>query len=128
MTRALRLPGRSPASPFGLLLALVALAVQLAAVGVVPFAGAPAAGVDRLLAVSICHGDSGTPAGHHAPACTVCPICQAIAHAGVLLASPAFGFVAPAMVAMRAFALPPARAPPGRPTTAASARGPPLPL
>jgi len=122
-----------PAGLSGLLLALVALVMQIAAASVVPFAG-PAASVDRLLAASICHSDGGatdsggTPARRHAPDCAVCPLCQAIAHAGALLGAPMLVIAAPALLAARLFALPPSRAPPGRAASAASARGPPVPL
>jgi Protein of unknown function (DUF2946) len=113
----------------GLLLALVALAMQVAATSVMPSAGLSVS-VDRLVAASICHSDAadhgGTPAPHHAPDCAVCPLCQAIAHAGALLASPMVGFAAPALfVAKNLFARPPARAPPGHTAFATSARGPP---
>jgi len=123
-----------PAGLSGLLLTLFALAMQLSAASIVPFAGLPAVGLDRLVAASICHGDGaatdhgGTPTQHHAPDCAVCPLCQAIAHAGALLAVPAVGFATPVLLLARAFALPPARAPPGRTATATSARGPPATL
>jgi hypothetical protein len=118
-----------PVRELGLLLALVALAIQLAAASVVPFAALSTASVDRLAAASICHDDQGhQPSPHHAPACAVCPLCQAIAHAGALLASPGTVLVAPILAAFRAFALPPARAPPAVATFATSARGPPVPL
>ena len=123
-------PRRQPIGFIGLLLVSVALAMQLAATGVVPFATL-AAGVDRLVAASICHADSaaddpgGAPVHRHVPECAVCPLCQVIAHAGVLLAAPGFGFAAPALLAFRSFAMPPARAPPGRAASATSARGPP---
>jgi hypothetical protein len=124
MHLALPGPRRLPAGLSGLLLALFALAMQLAASAV------PIPGVDGLPAVPICHSggatnDGGAPARHHMPDCAVCPLCQAIGHAGVLLAAPLFGFVAPVVLAVRSFTLPPARAPPRRAVTAASARGPP---
>ncbi len=121
---------RRPIGLSGLLLALVALALQMAAIAIVPYASV-AAGVDRLVAASICHSDSaagdqgGAPAHHHMPDCAVCPLCQAIAHAGVALAAPWAGFAAPVLLAVRPYAMPPPRAPPGRALTAASARGPP---
>jgi hypothetical protein len=114
----------------GVLLALVALAMQLAAASVVPFAPA-AAGLDRLVAASICHGDGAAwdhgnaPAPHHAPDCAVCPVCQVVAHAGPILATPLAVFAAPALFALRADSLPPSRAPPGAAISAHSARGPP---
>jgi hypothetical protein len=131
MFLALPRPTRLPAGLSGLLLAVAALVMQLAAASVVPFA-APT--IDRLVAVSICHGDGGAtgssdrPAHHHAPDCAVCPLCQAIAHAGVLLAAPTLAFAAPVALIAHAFVLPPARAPPGRAASAASARGPPATL
>ena len=132
MITALPRPRRLPAGLFGLLFAVFALTLQLAAASVVPFASVPAGGVDRLIAASICHGaagdDGGAPAPHHAPDCAVCPLCQAIAHAGVLLAAPVMLLTAPVLLAPRAFALPPARAPPGGGSFATSARGPPTTL
>jgi Protein of unknown function (DUF2946) len=126
LSRRMRATGLS-----GLLLALVALAMQIAAASVVPFA-APAASVDRLVAASICHTDTtdhgGAPVRQHAPDCAVCPFCHAIAHAGVLLASPMAAFIGPAVLVARAFAWPASRAPPGRAGSAASARGPPATL
>jgi hypothetical protein len=131
MNSALSPPRHLPAGLNGLLLALVALAMQLAAFGIVPFSGA-GAGVDRLLATSICHSEAadrgGVPAPHHAPACVVCPLCQAIAHGGAILASPMAAFVAPVLVVTRAFAQPPARAPPSLAASPATARGPPATL
>jgi hypothetical protein len=133
MIAAQPLPRRLPAGTLGLLLAVFALALQLAAASVVPWSGLPAAGVDRLIAGSLCHtaagDDGGTPAApHHAPDCAVCPLCHAIAHAGALLAAPAVLLAAPALLVARAFRLPPPRAPPGGARFAASARGPPVPL
>lgn len=128
MTRALSRPRHPPTGLNGLFLALVALAMQLAVFGIVPATGV-GVGVDRLLATSICHADAAdhgnAPAPHHAPDCAVCPLCQAIAHAGVILASPMAAFVAPVLFVTRAFALPPARAPPSVAASATSARGPP---
>lgn len=131
MSRALSQPRHLPAGLNGLLLALVALAMQLAAFGIVPLSGARA-GLDRLLATSICHTEAadhgGAPAPHHAPDCAVCPLCQAIAHAGAILASPMAVFAAPVPVVVRAFAQPPARAPPSLAASPATARGPPATL
>jgi len=118
----------------GLLVALFALAMQLSAASTVPFAGLPATGLDKFVAASICHSGAaaddhgGPPAQHHAPDCAVCPLCQAIAHAGVLLAAPLSGFAVPLTLVARTFELLPARAPPGRRATATSARGPPATL
>jgi hypothetical protein len=112
----------------GMLLAIVALALQLAAASVAPWA--PAGGIDRLVAGSICHaagaGDQGgAPARHHAPDCAICPLCQAIAHAGVLLGPGFAALPAPIVAAARLALLPPARAPPLRRVAAAAPRGPP---
>jgi hypothetical protein len=129
---SLALPERTRLSLTGLLLAVVALTMQLAAASVVPFAS-PILGVDRLLAASICHADDaadhgGAPARHHAPDCAVCPLCQAISHAGALLVAPAAGFAVPMLLVARVFVLPLSHAPPGRAASAASARGPPATL
>jgi hypothetical protein len=114
------------------LFAVVALAVQLAAASVVPWAGIAQAGFDRLLAASICHdaaggGDQGGQRDkHRPPACPVCPLCQAVAHAGMLLGPAGYGVHAPSVAVLRMATLPPARAPPARFAAAASARGPPV--
>lgn len=119
---------RLPAGLPGLLLVVFALAMQLAVVSVVP-SGDAVMGIDRLVAASICHSggtdQGGTPAHRHAPDCAVCPLCQAIAHAGVLLAAPPVWFAGPAVFVAHAYALPPARAPPPRRIAATTARGPP---
>ncbi len=124
MNRALPQRDRVPAGSWGLTLALVALLMQLVAASVVPFA-IPTAGFDRLAAASICHRDGGKPAPNHRSDCAVCPLCQAIAHAGVLLGAPVAGFAAPVLLAMRVFAMPAFRAMPAPTTFASSARGPP---
>ncbi len=113
------------------LVALVALAVQLAAASVVPMDRLPELRFDRLLAASICHGDvGGTDQGradHHQPAaCAICGLCQAIAHAGVLLGPPDHVMVAPSAAAILVAAQSLARVPPSRDAAAAYARGPPM--
>jgi hypothetical protein len=129
MTNALFQLNRRPAG-IGLLLAVVALAMQLAAGSLVPRASISDS-VDQLIASAICHADSdiptpnNAPAQHHAPDCAVCPICQAMAQAPMLLSAPMAVLLAPVLRMAASFILPPARAPPGRPATAASARGPP---
>ncbi len=132
MTVARAMSLRDVARLPGLLLVVVALAVQLAAASVVlPVGAARAEGFDRLLAASICHDDAGaagqggTPAHHHAPDCALCPLCQAIAHAGVLLGPPVFAWARLAVSVARIVVLPPARAPPARFALATFARGPP---
>jgi hypothetical protein len=113
------------------LLAIVALAVQVAAASVVPWGNLPGAGIDRLVAASICHsdgdgiGDGRAPASHHGPDCAACPLCQAVSHAGVVLGAQAFALTAPAAATAPVAHLPPARAPPARFAGTASARGPP---
>ena len=112
----------------GRLLALLALAVQLAAASVVlPQAAGEAAALDRLVAASICHGTPTAPHYHHAPA-PVCPLLQAVAQAGALLAATPPLLAAPAVAVMRISLPPPARAPPPRAIVAAYPRGPPLPV
>ncbi len=108
----------------GLLLALVALAVQLAAASIVLPDAAPAATVDRLVAASICHPGK-TPQHRPPPACAVCPLCQAVAQSGMLLAPPMVALAAPAASVWRPALPPPARAPPGRVLVSAYPRGPP---
>ena len=109
-------------------LALLALAVQLAAASIVlPAAAQATASVDTLVAASICRGapaPDGAPQ-HHRPACTICPLCQAVAQAGVLLNPPLFALAAPAVQSLRAALPPPARAPPARVLASFHPRGPP---
>ncbi len=134
MRRAFAPRGRSWYGLAGRWLAAVAIAVQLAAASVVVLPSAPVHALDGLIAASICDGAEGAANGgqgshhHHAPDCALCPLCQAIAHAGVLLAPPAFAFAAPIHVTLRMALLPPARAPPAREVGAPYPRGPPLPV
>jgi hypothetical protein len=111
-------------------LAALALVAQLAAASVVAMPTTPAVALDGLIAASLCTGAhdaaGGAPAHHHAPDCTLCPLCQAIAHAGVLLASPAFALDAPPAARERSTLPPPARAPPAHALGAAYPRGPPF--
>lgn len=115
----------------GLLLAVVALAVQLAAASIVPWMAAPEAGLDGLVAASICHGaagaadQGGAPSPQRSHDCAICPFCQAIAHAGVLLGPAPAALALPTPAASRVAALPPARAPPTPRIVAARPRGPP---
>ena len=118
------LASRAPRHRPGLLLALIALAVQLATASIVLPIAAPADTVDRLVAASICHPGK-APDHRPPPACTICPLCQAIAHSGMLLAPPAFALAAPVAAGWRAALPPPARAPPGRVLVSAYPRGPP---
>ncbi|MBN9507509.1 MAG: hypothetical protein J0I21_00175 [Alphaproteobacteria bacterium] len=131
MRRVFAPRGRSWYGLAGRWLAAVAIAVQLAAASVVVLPSAPVQALEGLIAASICDGvDTHGPESHHhhAPACTLCPLCQAIAHAGMLLAPPGFTLAAPTHVKLRMALLPPARAPPARDAGAAYPRGPPLPV
>lgn len=116
----------------GRLLALLALAVQLAAASVVPLAAASAATPDALVAATICHSGGPAASGGQAPAhhsshdCALCPLCQTLAQAGVVLGASPAALPLPPVLASRAAALPPVRAPPARLTDAAPwPRGPP---
>jgi hypothetical protein len=111
------------------LLAIIALAMQIAVAAIVPFA-AQAGSLDRLVATSICHSESGGdqgpgPVRHQSPDCAICPLCQAIGHPAPFLATPIATLIVPARVVVAVLALPPARAPPSVGGSAASARGPP---
>ena len=112
-------------------LAMLALAVQLAAVATVPWQGMRLAALDQLVAVSICHADAAgpgqrhAPTHRHAPLCLLCPFCQAMTHAGPLLVPLAPVLTPPAPALLRLAMPPPARAPPARPPGAAYPRGPP---
>ena len=108
----------------GLLLALMALAVQLAAASITLPLTVPAVTVDRLVASSICHPGQ-APAHRPAPRHTVCPLLQAVAQAGMLLVAPTVTLDAPAAVAWRPAMPPPARAPPSPALVSAYPRGPP---
>ena len=107
----------------------------LAAASVAPFAAAASPGPQILFGVPICHSESGATSDGSTPAtpphhdCALCPLCQAVTHAGQVV-GPALVFLPPpALIVARAVALPPARAPPPRWTLSASyPRGPPLPL
>jgi hypothetical protein len=112
-------------------LAAIALAVQVAAAATVPVGMAQAATIDRLVAASICDGgptDHQLPAHHSAPDCAICPFCQALGQATLLLAPLAVAFDLPRPSVVRVALPPPARAPPARVAAAAYPRGPPLPL
>jgi hypothetical protein len=115
----------------GRLLALIALAVQLAAASVVPFAAAATA--EGLAAAPICHtsataiADSNTPAPQRWHDCVLCPLCQTVAHAGAVLGPSLAPLPPPVLVAVRSVVLPPVRAPPLRRVAATGyPRGPPV--
>jgi hypothetical protein len=116
---------RRPAS----LLALVALALQLAAASIV-LPAAPAAALDGLITASICHAGSAhdegkAPLHHPPPACDLCALCQAVAHAGTLLAASDVVLTPPVLPAMRAAPPLPAWAPPEYAVASTWPRGPP---
>ena len=132
MNRALSLSNRLAAG-FGLLLAVVALVVQLAAGGlamprVVPTDFAQA------LAASICHADAGGAdqgdgsSPHHTPDCVVCPLCQAMAQAHVVLAPAAVVVAMPVLVLVRVALGRASQGRAGRFFTISTARGPPATL
>ena len=102
----------------GRLLALAALAVQLAAASVVPASAGAVPGLG--LAAPICHaggtagaGD-GAPARHHSHDCMLCPLCQVLAQAGTVLGPATTALPAPSGAHSRVVVLPPTRAPPPR--------------
>jgi hypothetical protein len=81
-------------------------------------------------ATFICHAGLPTdptrpaPAHHHID-CPICAFCQAQNHHGVILTPAPAAPLAPSALPMRARGIPPARAPPPAPLTAAYPRGPP---
>lgn len=116
---------RIPAS--GLLLALLALTMQLAFGAVVPRAEVMAT-LDA--ATTICHtggtSDQTPPAPHHQPDCLVCPLCVSLAASGIVLLTASPRLPPPRIVALgRAGLPPPATAPPVAAPLAAQPRGPP---
>ena len=111
------------------LLALLALAMQLAAASVVlPGAIAEAASVEALAAATICHGTPAAPDHRHHPVPAVCPLLHTIAQAGALLAGAPPLLAPPTVVIVPAAPPPPARAPPARSVAAPYPRGPPAPV
>ncbi len=116
----------------GCWLAAIALAVHMAAASMVPWEDTRFGDADWLIANAICYagdaasGDHQTPARHPTPKCPVCPLCQAIAHAGPLLIPPGPILVPPVPVKLRVAMPPPVRAPPIRMAGAAFPRGPPV--
>jgi hypothetical protein len=117
-------PHRTSAS--GLLLALLALTMQLAFGAVVPrFEVASAlAG-----AMAICHADETSdqapPAPHHPTDCPICPLCVSLSAAAFALSARAALPAPRVVVVARAAVLPPAIAPPAIVVFAARPRGPP---
>jgi hypothetical protein len=121
------------AAGFGLLLAVVALAMQLAA-GSFAMPRVVLTDFAQALAASICHADAGGSdqgdgsAPHHTPDCVVCPLCQAMAQAHVLLAPMAVVVAVPVLVLVRMVLRRASHVRPGRIVTIATARGPPATL
>jgi hypothetical protein len=132
MNRALSTSNRLAAG-FGLLLAVAALAMQLVA-GSFAMPRIVPSDFAQALAASICHADAGSSdqgdgsAPHHTPDCAVCPLCQAMAQAQVLLAPMAAVVAVPAMALLRVVLRKSSHARPGRFVTIATARGPPAHL
>ncbi|HET9018049.1 MAG TPA: hypothetical protein VFN46_00585 [Acetobacteraceae bacterium] len=121
-----------PAHGVARLLALVALALQLAAASIVlPASTIQAASVDQRVAASICAGrpsPDGTRRHPHLPRHSLVPLCQAVSTAGALLTPAPPPFAAAAEPVIRPIPLPPARAPPALPLAVAYPRGPPVPV
>lgn len=115
----------------GCWIAAVALMVHMAAVSMVPWEDVRSVDVEWLIANAMCHvadsasGDHQTPAYHHASKCLLCPLCQAMAHGGLLAIPPAPILAPPVPVKLRLAMPPPARAPPIRIPGTACPRGPP---
>ena len=101
----------------GRLLALAALAVQLAAASVVPWSAASAAPAGFGLDAPICHaGGAVQPGGgaplHHGHDCILCPLCLTVAQAAAVLAPGPVALPAPSVSVRNTLARPPAQAPP----------------
>ena len=114
---------RNRRSGFGLLFALLALAMQLRFGAAIPGQGVPAA---LEAAATICH--TGAPpdqAPSHPGDCLVCPLCVSRA-ASVFVPQSSPSVPAPRVVAIaRAAVPPPSTAPPGAVNHAERSRGPP---
>jgi hypothetical protein len=118
----------------GALLALLALAVQLAAVALVLPAAASRAAAAQPWVAPICHADAGPHDAPHGPLhrpllpCAACPFCQAVAQAGLLLGPAAAPVLAaPDIRGASLPALPPSDPSPAAPLAAPFPRGPPAP-
>jgi len=128
-----RAPPHRLAAGFGLLLAVVALAMQLAA-GSFAMPRIVPTDFAQALQASICHADAGGSdqgdgqAPHHTPDCTVCPLCQAMGQAHVLLAPMAVVVAMPVLALVRLVQRQASHVRPGRIVTFATARGPPATL
>jgi hypothetical protein len=117
--------GRISAS--GLLLALLALVVQLAFGAIVPRIESAAA-LDG--ATTICHVDGNShqepPARHYPADCTVCPLCTTLNPSAFALPAGLASLPPPVLVVAEAVVLPPPTAPPSIVVLAARPRGPPI--
>jgi hypothetical protein len=116
--------------PTGLLLALLALASQIAVASLVLPEDSTAAELDAvaILCQTAAPGapQPATPHHHHAPDCAICPFCAALALPGAIL-TPAPALPTPSLHRVAQIALPPpARGPPSRPLRTALPRGPPF--
>jgi len=123
------LPPRRRRGLAGRALAAVALLAQLAAWTLVPaIPVASAEGQDGICHASAGEGAPDQPTGHTGRDCALCPFCLNFAappplHAAeIRLPEPPLAAIVPTVV------LPPATAPPNRPSTTASPRGPPAPI
>lgn len=126
--RRIRLVLSPPRWP-SLILAMVALAGQVALGALLPAQRTAQDGLATLAAASVlCQPDQTHHNGrthHHAPAKAACPLNQAIAQAGILLDPPAFVLTVPLLPVLRTSFPPPVRAPPAIRIAAAFPRGPP---
>jgi hypothetical protein len=121
--------GRCRITSSGFLFAMLALWVQLVASAIVPRADP----VTALFAgTTICHADEASdtppPIPHRPIDCLICPLCvPPTTRNFTIVTSPSLP-VPRVIVAMRAFFMPPATAPPVRVTLSARPRGPPIVL
>ncbi len=121
---------RRPKS-LGLLLALLALAMQLGLVAAFPRAGDLARGDNAavLAAATICHTDDGGPGPTepHTPDCALCPLCATVAASVFALPTGGASLPAPRLAAIpQQAAPPPATAPPTIDRRTAQPRAPPV--
>jgi hypothetical protein len=115
-------------TPFGLLLALLALGCQLAVGATVPAAAAQALAPLAGYSV-ICHADDGTGGAptpqHKAPDCQLCPLCAAFSTPAAALVDRPFVPPPVAIAILVAAPRPPSTAPPSAHRLDARPRGPP---
>ena len=114
---------------FGLLLAWLALLVQLGFAQPLPRSDAMA--IDA--AMTLCHAEGGatnspTPAAPHTPDCAICPLCLTIAGTGYALPpGPPPTPTASVVITGRVALAPPPTAPPAGPRFTGQPRAPPVP-